>query len=329
MTDETGAAASDASSSAASTGSPSSTASQATDAAARRRGLAGAATQLGTEVSINFGSSLAGLVIPVVGSFVVVAVRQLVMVVAVLPFYRPKRAELTWRRLWPAIALGVVLAVMNLAFYESVHLLGLGVAATIEFLGPLALALASSRRVLDVICALAAGAGVFLLIGPGASDAAGIDPWGVALALTAAAAWAGYILLTRRVAVGLPGLEGLTVASLVSLVLLVPFAAATFDPAVIDWSIVAILLGVGVLSSALPYSLDTFILRRISPRIYAIITSFGPVIAAIFGWLVLSETFTFIEVVAIAVVCGAAGTALATQRGRPKSQLEQTAEGMA
>lgn len=300
-----------------------------TDAADRRRGIAGAATQLGTEVSINFGSSLAGLVIPVVGSFVVVAVRQLVMAVVVLPFYRPKRAELTWRRLRPAIALGVVLAVMNVAFYESVHLLGLGIAATIEFLGPLAIALAASRRVLDVVCALAAGAGVVLLIGPGAGGPAGIDPWGVALALTAAATWAGYILLTRRVAADLPGLEGLTVASLVSLVLLLPFAAVTFDPSVIDWPIIGLLLGVGLLSSALPYSLDTYILRRISPRIYAIITSFGPVIAAIFGWLVLSETFSLTEVIAIAVVCAAAGTALATQRSRPKSQLEQTAEGMA
>ena len=299
------------------------------DAALRRRRFTGAATQLGTEVSINFGSALAGLLIPIVGSFVVVAARQIVMVAVVLPFYRPKRAELTWRRLWPALALGVTLAVMNLAFYESVHLLGLGIAATIEFLGPLALALATSRRLLDVGCALAAGVGVVLLIGPGSSDAAAIDPWGVALALTAAAAWAGYIVLTRRVAVGLPGLEGLTVASIVSLALLLPFAIATFDPSVIDWRVVWLLLGVGVLSSALPYSLDTFILRRITPRLYAIITSFGPVIAALFGWLVLSETFTPLEVIAIAIVCGAAGTAIATQRDRPKSDLEQTAEGMA
>lgn len=300
-----------------------------TDAALQRRRFTGAATQLGTEVSINFGSSLAGLVIPVVGSFVVVAVRQLVMLVAVLPFYRPKRAELTWSRLWPAIALGVVLAVMNVSFYEAVHLLGLGIAATIEFLGPLAIALATSRRWLDGVCALAAGFGVVLLIGPGSSDAAAIDPWGVALALTAAATWALYILLTRRVAVGLPGLEGLTVASIVSLALLVPFAIATFDANAFDWGVVLLLLGVGVLSSALPYSLDTFILRRITPRLYAIITSFGPVIAAIFGWLVLSETFTLVEVLAIAIVCGAAGTAIATQRDRPKSDLEQTAEGMA
>ena len=283
----------------------------------------GAATQLGTEVSINLGSALAGLVVPVVGAFVVVAARQLVMAVAVLPFYRPKRAEFTWRRLWPAVALGVVLAVMNLSFYESVHLLGLGIAATIEFLGPLTLALVASRRLLDVVCALAAAAGVFLLTGFDGT----INAWGVTLALTAAAAWAFYIVLTRRVATRLPGLEGLTVASVVSLVILLPLAAVTLDPAAVDWRVVALLVGVGILSSALPYSLDTFILRRITARVYAIITSFGPVIAAIFGWLILAEQFTLVQVLAIALVCGAAGTALATQRGAPTSDLEMTAEG--
>ncbi|UIP57240.1 EamA family transporter [Agromyces marinus] len=306
------------------------------DAALGRRRFAGAATQLGTEVSINFGSSLAGLVIPVVGSFVVVAVRQLVMAAAVLPFYRPKRAEMTWRRLRPAIALGVVLAVMNVAFYESVDRLGLGVAATIEFLGPLSIALFTSRRVLDAACAVAAGGGVFLLIGPGLGsghggvDAAGaastgVDPIGLLLALTAAAAWAAYILLTRRVATRLPGLEGLTVASLVSLALLLPAAIWTFDASVVDWRVLGLILGVGVLSSALPYSLDTYILRRITPRLYAIITSFGPVIAAVFGVLVLGESFTPLEAVAIVVVCGAAALALATQRDRPVSDLEATA----
>ncbi|MGR0318508.1 EamA family transporter [Agromyces sp. ZXT2-3] len=304
----------------------------------RRRRFAGAATQLGTEVSINFGSSLAGLVIPVVGTFVVVAVRQLVMVAAVLPFYRPKRAELTWRRLRPALALGVVLAVMNVTFYTSIDRLGLGIAATIEFLGPLSIALFTSRRLLDVGCAVAAGAGVYLLIAPGigegdadaagaaSSASAGVDPIGVLLALAAAASWAAYILLTRRVATRLPGLEGLTVASIVSLGLLLPVAIWTFDAAAIDWRVAGLLLGVGVLSSALPYSLDTYILRRITPRLYAIITSFGPVIAAIFGVLVLGESFTPIEVIAILVVCGAAAVALATQRERPVSDLEVTAQ---
>ncbi|WP_245741404.1 EamA family transporter [Herbiconiux ginsengi] len=303
-------------------GAAASAGSAARSTAARRR-TAGAATQLGTEVSINLGSALAGLVIPIVGAPVVVAARQLVMAAAVLPFYRPRRSELTWRRLWPAIALGVALAVMNLSFYQAVHLLGLGIAATIEFLGPLTLALVTSRRLLDVICAVAAGGGVFLLTGFDGT----VDVWGIALALTAAAAWAAYIVLTRRVATRLPGLEGLTVAGIVSLVILLPLAVATVDVTVIDGRVLALLVGVGILSSALPYSLDTFILRRITPRLYAIITAFGPVVAAVFGWLILSEQFTVLEVVAIAIVCVAAGTAIATQRDRgPKPDLEHVAE---
>ncbi|QJU56209.1 EamA family transporter [Herbiconiux sp. SALV-R1] len=292
------------------------------DPAAARRRTVGAATQLGTEVTINLGSALAGLVIPIVGSFVVVAARQLVMAAVVLPFYRPTLAGLRWRRLWPAVALGFALAVMNLAFYQSVHLLGLGIAATIEFLGPLTLALVASRRLLDVACAVAAGVGVVLLTGPNGD----IDLLGVALALIAAAAWAAYIVLTRSVATRLPGLEGLTVAGIVSLALLLPFAIATFDPAVIDLRAVALLVGVGLLSSAIPYSLDTFILRRITPRLYAIITSFGPVVAAVFGWLILNESFSVLEVLAIVLVCAAAGTAIATQRDRPKPELERVAE---
>ncbi|MFB2584862.1 EamA family transporter [Herbiconiux liukaitaii] len=279
-----------------------------------RRTAVGAVTQLGTSVSVNLGSALAGLVIPVVGVFVVVAVRQLVMAAVVLPIYRPTRAHLTFRRLWPALLLGVAMAVMNLSFYEAVHLLGLGIAATIEFLGPLAVALVASRRVIDVVCALVAGAGVFVLTGFDGT----MNVWGVVLALVAAGAWAAYILLTRRVALRLPGLEGLTVATIVSLALLLPFAVITLDVSQIDWRVLGILVGVGLLSSAIPYSLDTFVLRRITPRLYAIITASGPVVAALFGVLILGEHLTPVEVLAIVIVCGAAATAIATQRDRPR-----------
>ncbi|QEO09204.1 EamA family transporter [Protaetiibacter larvae] len=287
-----------------------------------RRTLVGAATQVGTEVSINFGSALAGVAIPFVGSPIVVAARQLVMVVVLLPFYRPRRELLGWRRLWPAVALGVVLAVMNLSFYEAVHLLGLGIAATVEFLGPLVLALATSRRLLDVACVLVAAVGVVLLTGLEGR----IDAWGIVFALIAAATWAAYILLTRRVALRLPGLEGLTVGSIVSLALILPLAVAGIANADFSWPVVGLLLAIGVLASALPYALDTFILRRITPRLYAIITSFGPVVAAVFGWIVLGERLGPVQLLAIVLVCAAAGTAIATQRPAPASELEQTAE---
>jgi inner membrane transporter RhtA len=286
--------------------------------------MIGAGTQVATEVSINFGSAIAGLLIPIVGAVVVVAVRQVITAIAVLPFYRPKRHELTWRRLWPALALGVVLATMNLSFYEAVGRLGLGIAATIEFLGPFALALAGSRRLLDFACAIVAAAGVVLLTGTTGS----IDVLGVVFALTAAASWAAYILLTRRVAVGLPGLEGLSVASVVATVILLPIALIVVDYSKLDVRVIALLVTAGVMSSAIPYSLDTFILRRIPPRLYAIITSFGPVIAAVFGVLVLGESFTPVQVVGIVVVCLAAGVTIATQREHPRSALETTAESL-
>ena len=291
---------------------------------AKRDRLTGAGAQLVTEVSINYGSSLAGLLIPMVGSPVVVAVRQLVMAVAVLPFYRPKFVTFTWARIWPALALGVVLAVMNLTFYESVDRLGLGVAATIEFLGPFAVALAASRRVLDFVCAATAAGGVVLLTW---SDGT-LDPFGIALALTAAACWAGYILLTRRVATQLPGLEGITIASVVSLMLLVPLALVTTDFATLNWGLVGLLVAVGVLSSAFPYTLDTFILRRITPRLYAIITSSGPVFGALFGVLVLGEILLLQQQLAILAVCVAAGVSIATQRDTPVSDLERTARAI-
>jgi inner membrane transporter RhtA len=290
----------------------------------QRDRFTGAGAQLVTEVSINYGSSLAGLLIPMVGSPVVVAVRQLVMAITVLPFYRPKFVTFTWARLWPALLLGVVLAVMNLTFYEAVDRLGLGVAATIEFLGPFAVALAASRRLLDFLCAAAAAGGVMMLTW---SDGT-LEPFGIALALAAALMWAAYILLTRRVATRLPGLEGITIASVVSLVLLVPLALVTVDYATINWGVVGLLLAVGVLSSAFPYTVDTFILRRITPRLYAIITSFGPVVAAVFGVLVLGEVLLLQQQIAILVVCLAASAAIATQRDQPLSDIERTARAL-
>ena len=287
----------------------------------KRDQLSGAGAQIATEVSINFGSSLAGLLIPVVGSPIVVAARQIVMVIVVLPLARPKLKNLSWSRVWPPLALGVVLAVMNLTFYQAVNMLGLGIAATIEFLGPFALALLTSRRVLDFVYAAAAAGGVFLLTW---SDGT-LDVLGIVLALTAAASWFCYILLTRRVATEFAGLEGISIASVVSLVIVVPIALFTLDLSVFTWGIVGLLLLVGVVSSAFPYTLDTYILRRISPRLYAIITSFGPVIAAGFGALVLGETFTLLQQGAIVVVCVAAGAAIASQRDRPTSDLELTA----
>ncbi len=281
----------------------------------------GAATQIASQVSINFGSSIAGLLIPIVGSVVVVAVRQLMTVLVVVPISRPRLRGHTLHTLWPAIALGVILAVMNLTFYEAVGRIGLGIAVTIEFLGPLSIALATSRRILDVACALAAGVGVWFLAGSEGEP----DVVGILLALAAGASWALYILVTRTVAARFKGLEGLGIASVVALAIIGPAALIVVDYSVIDWRVLGLLVATGILCSAIPYSLDSVVLRRITPRLYAILTSFAPVIAAVFGWLILGQGLSPLQQGAIVLVCAAAVTAFATQRTPPTSDLETAA----
>ena len=281
----------------------------------------GAAPQIASQVSINFGSSIAGLLIPIVGSVVVVAVRQLMTVLVVVPISRPRLRGHTLHTLWPAIALGVILAVMNLTFYEAVGRIGLGIAVTIEFLGPLSIALATSRRILDVACALAAGVGVWFLAGSEGEP----DVVGILLALAAGASWALYILVTRTVAARFKGLEGLGIASVVALAIIGPAALIVVDYSVIDWRVLGLLVATGILCSAIPYSLDSVVLRRITPRLYAILTSFAPVIAAVFGWLILGQGLSPLQQGAIVLVCAAAVTAFATQRTPPTSDLETAA----
>lgn len=291
---------------------------------AQRDKTIGATTQLASQASINFGSSIAGLLIPVVGSIVVVAVRQLVTALVLVPIIRPQIRGRTLRSLWPVIALGVILAVMNLAFYEAVGRVGLGIAVTIEFLGPLAVALFSSRRWLDVACALGAGVGVYLLAGTDRQ----LDVVGIVLALVAGACWAAYILVARTVAHRFAGLDGLSLASIVAVIVILPWALVFIDFSVIDWRVLGLLVATGVLCSAIPYSLDTIVLRRITPRLYAIVSSCAPVMAALFGWLVLNQVLSLPQIFAILLVSVAATTAFATQREQRVTEIEASAATM-
>lgn len=288
---------------------------------ARHGKTIGATTQLASQVSINFGSSIAGLLIPVVGSVVVVAVRQLVMALVLVPIVRPSLRGKSMRGFWPIIALGVILAGMNLAFYEAVGRVGLGIAVTIEFLGPLAIALISSRRVLDVACALAAGLGVYLLAGTDGE----LDVMGIVLALVAGAAWAAYILVARSVATRFPGLDGLSLASIIAVAAILPWAVIVIDFSAVSWQVLGLLVATGVLCSAVPYSLDTIVLRRITPRLYAIVTSCAPVMAVIFGWLILGQMLSLQQMLAVVLVSVAAAIAFATLQEPPVSDIEATA----
>lgn len=248
--------------------------------------------------SQQFGAAVGASLFPVLGPIGVVAMRQLVMAAVHLPLGRPPVSRMSRSQLALGIGLGVVMGMMNLTLYLAIERIGLGLAVTLEFLGPLALALLSSKRLLNVVCALAAAAGVYILAGPQTSN----DVTGILLGLSAGACWAGYILTNRAAGARLPGLQASAMAATVSVVMFVPVAAFTVDFEELTTAVILIGVLAGLLASAVPYAADLFVLRRIPPGLYSLLVSIHPALAALAGLILLSETLTVLEVVAIAVI---------------------------
>jgi inner membrane transporter RhtA len=246
-----------------------------------------AAAAIGSGVSVQVGAAIGATIFPLVGSAGVVGLRQAVAAIALLAVARPRLRGLRWSSVRPAVLLGLVLIVMNVTLYGAVERIGLGLAVTLEFLGPLAVALVGSRRRLDLACAVVAGIGVVLLTG----TVPGLDAVGILLALTAAAAWAAYILLSQRAGRSLPGIQSTAIASLVAAILTSPLlvlALAGLAPS--DILHVAVIgVAAGILSSALPYSVDLLVLRRLPRQLFAVLQSVHPAAAAIAGFVVLGQ----------------------------------------
>lgn len=259
-----------------------------------------AAAVVGGAVSVQLGAAIGATIFPLVGPAGVVALRQSFAAVALIAVARPRLRDLTWRAVRPALLLGLVLVSMNLAVYGAIDRIGLGLAVTLEFLGPLALALAGSRRRLDLLCAAMAGLGVVLLTG----TVPGIDPVGVLLALIAAASWAAYIVLSRRAGRTLPGLQGTALASLLAAVITSPLlviALAGVGPEQL-LHVVLIGLAIGILSSAIPYSIDLLVLRRMSQQLFSVLQSVQPAAAALAGLVVLGQALGTWQVVGLALI---------------------------
>jgi inner membrane transporter RhtA len=286
-----------------------------------RRERLDAATIVGGAASVQVGAAIGATIFPLVGPAGVVALRQAFAAVALLAVSRPRLRRLTWAAVRPAIALGAVLVVMNVAVYAAVERIGLGTAVTLEFLGPLALALLASRRRLDLVCATMAAAGVALLTG----SVPGIDLLGIVLALTAAAAWAAYILLSQRAGRTLPGVQGTAIASLVAAVLTSPLLVLALVS--LEAHEIVLVLAVGaaaaLLSSALPYSMDLVVLRRMPRQRFGVLQSVHPAAAALAGFVVLGQALAPWQIaglalitVANAVAVGAAPAVAATPAPR-------------
>lgn len=221
--------------------------------------LSGIALMLGSGLSNQVGASVAALAFPVLGPVGVVAVRQWVAAAVLLGAGRPKLRSFTTAQWRPVLGLAAVFAAMNLTLYMAIDRIGLGLAVTLEFLGPLTVALARSRRRTDLVCALAVAAAVVVLTRPRPST----DYLGIGLALLAAVCWGCYILLNRTVGERLPGLQGSAAAAAVSGLLYLPVGVAVLwlhrptAPALLC------ALAAGVLSSAVPFLADLLALRRI------------------------------------------------------------------
>jgi inner membrane transporter RhtA len=209
-----------------------------------------------------------------------------------------------WRRddLAVAGAFGLTLATMNFSIYESFSRIPLGIAVTIEFLGPLGVAVAFSRRWLDLIWIALAGAGVVLLM---RDDSGRVTAVGIAFALLAAAAWAGYILLSAETGRRFPGSSGLAIASVVATLLVLPVGATAGGTDLLRPELLLIGAVIGLLSSVIPYSFELEALRRMPAKVFGILMSLEPAVAALVGLVVLGEVLEAREWTAIACVVAA------------------------
>lgn len=255
---------------------------------------------LGGIGSVQFGAAFANTLFDEAGPGGVVLLRLLLSAAILLPIARPSLRRRSRADIAAALAFGLVLAAMNWSFYEALNRLPLGVAVTIEFTGPLVVAVAGSRRLIDGVWVLLAAGGVVLLALRGGHH--GVHALGVLLALVAAACWALYILLSQRVGAVFARLEGLAVALAVGTVLVIPAGVVEGGSALFHAHVLWGGLLVALLSSLIPYSLELIALRRLTAYRFGLLMSLEPAVAALAGVLVLGQALTTVLAVALVMV---------------------------
>jgi len=248
-------------------------------------------------VSVQFGAGIAKSLFDAVDPTTLAWLRLATSAVVLLAWVRPRLRRRSRQDWLVVLGFGLALGTMNWAIYQSFARIPLGIAVTLEFVGPLALAVSGSRRLRDLAWVVLAGLGVLLL---------GLEPgdltWaGVGFALLAGAAWAAYILLSRSTGARWPGMDGLAVASTIAAVLLAPLAL-THGGDLAQGRILLLGALVGLLSSVIPYSCELVALRSLRPAVFGILMSLEPAAAALAGWVVLRETLSVVQWLALACV---------------------------
>jgi inner membrane transporter RhtA len=280
---------------------------------------------LGAILSVQFGAAVAAGLIRELGPVVTVAIRldvaALVLAVIARPSLRGRTAG-DWRA---AAVLAVSLVVMNGAFYNAIARMPLGIVTTIEFIGPLGLAAASSRRPRDLIAVGIALAGVVAVSGVLDTSLHGLDTAGLVFTAIASCGWVSYILATRSIGKRFRQVDGLAFAMIGAATLMTPLgvvAGVSSGIQIQAWQLVA---GgsVGLLSSVIPYSLELVALRRIDTRVFGILLSLEPGVAALAGLIVLGQALSGLAVGGIALVVAASVIVMADQRPDPEEEAAE------
>ncbi|MGW7348909.1 EamA family transporter [Streptomyces sp. NPDC054854] len=269
-------------------------------------------------ISVQFGAALAVMIMPRAGAAGVVTLRLAAAALVLLLLCRPKVRGYSRSDWGTVLAFGVAMAGMNGLFYQSIDRIPLGPAVTLEVLGPLALSVIVSRRLVNLLWAGLALGGVVLLSGHGGGGLGfgSLDPAGAAFAIGAGAMWAAYIVFSARTGRRFPQADGLALAMAVAAVISLPLGVIESGSALLVPSTLALGLGVAVLSSVLPYTLELLALRRMPAPTFAILMSLEPAIAATAGFLVLNQAMSAVDALAIALVIAASMGAVRSQIGR-------------
>jgi len=277
---------------------------------------------LGGVVSVQFGGALAATLVPEIGAGGSVLLRIGIAAALLLAVVRPRLRGHSRSAWLTVVAFGVALGLMNWSFYGSLAHLPLGVAVTVEFLGPLVLATVLSRRPADFVAVLAAAGGVLLVSEAFTVPLAELSLVGLGLALVAGACWAAYILLSSRTGAVFEQLDGLAIALVVSAVVVLPAGLQSSDL----WTTEHLLKGLGlaVLSSLLPYSLELLALRRLRAAVFGILLSLEPAVAALAGLLVLGQRLDPLQLVGMALVVLASTIVLGVRRPEEPGRIEST-----
>ena len=269
-------------------------------------------------LSLQGGASLAKSLFPAVGATGITALRLGFGTLILCVIFKPWRLRFSREQRLPLLIYGLALGTMNFTFYLAIRTVPLGVAVGLEFTGPLALALFGSRRPLDFVWVLLAVIGLWFLL-PFGTGMTAIDPLGAALAVSAGACWAIYILAGQRAGAE-HGPATVAIGSLIASVIFVPLGLTFAESGIWTWAVMPVALLVALLSSAIPYSLEMIALTRLPARIFGTLMSLEPAMAAFSGMLFLGETLTGLQWLALlAIIIASAGSTL-TMRPK-KSQL--------